>query len=467
MKEISFDPSEPDGTTTSQEHAAASPALPPTSPPGFAPEREEAAAPPTHPSGEEPPRGGRGHTRECLALPTDDVLRRCARPGCGRAKPEREPGKGGRPSKYCCKLCGNEASRAADSAPAAMVTHTAVSAFTAEAGQIRAALQQRDAELAAEREDLHRLDERLEQVWQAVATQLAQAETRVQQAEADAEQARTAMRAAHADRQTAEQERDAALHAQREALGAQHAAEEHRDRIHAEARAHAERLGVQIGNLTSRLNDEQLLTARQAEQLSRLAADLSRAETLADERAETLAERDRQLHQANADVRRLTDTLEQTTAHLATTRRHLQQAETATEQARAETRAARDTLAEARRRFEEERDRLRTQHDQARLDQATAETRLEMTERELQTLRHQLAAAQAATGLIVPPLADVDGQPGVRLPGCAFHAVTLHDGIVMLHHNDSAIALADAQQSPTQARTLSAALQAVTAAAPD
>ncbi|SEU36309.1 hypothetical protein [Nonomuraea wenchangensis] len=89
-----------------------------------------------------------------------------------------------------------------------------------------------------------------------------------------------------------------------------------------------------------------------------------------------------------------------------------------------------------------------------------------MTERELQTLRHQLAAAQAATGLIVPPLADVDGQPGVRLPGCAFHAVTLHDGIVMLHHNDSAIALADAQQSPTQARTLSAALQAVTAAAP-
>ncbi|WP_218156033.1 hypothetical protein, partial [Nonomuraea wenchangensis] len=139
MKEISFDPSEPDGTTTSQEHAAASPALPPTSPPGFAPEREEAAAPPTHPSGEEPPRGGRGHTRECLALVTDDVLRRCARPGCGRAKPEREPGKGGRPSKYCCKLCGNEASRAADSAPAAMVTHTAVSAFTAEAGQIRAA----------------------------------------------------------------------------------------------------------------------------------------------------------------------------------------------------------------------------------------------------------------------------------------------------------------------------------------
>ncbi|SEU36306.1 hypothetical protein SAMN05421811_113184 [Nonomuraea wenchangensis] len=174
--------------------------------------------------------GGRGHTRECLALVTDDVLRRCARPGCGRAKPDREPGKGGRPSKYCCKLCGNFLD---DSAPAAMVTHTAVSAFTAEAGQIRAALQQRDAELAAEREDLRRLDERLEQVWQAVAAQLAQAETRVQQAEADAEQARTAMRAAHADRQTAEQERDAALHAQREALGAQHAAEEHRDRVSA------------------------------------------------------------------------------------------------------------------------------------------------------------------------------------------------------------------------------------------
>ena len=466
MKEISFDPSEPDGTTTSQEHAAASPALPPTSPPGFATAREEVSAPLTHPSGEEPPRGGRGHTRECLALPTDDVLRRCARPGCGRAKPDREPGKGGRPSKYCCKLCGNEASRAADSAPAAMVTHTAVSVFTAEAGQIRAALQQRDAELAAEREDLRRLDERLEQVWQAVAAQLAQAETRVQQAEADAEQARTAMRAAHADRQTAEQERDAALHAQREALGAQHAAEEHRDRIHAEARAHAERLGVQIGNLTTRLNDEQLLTARQAEQLSRLAADLSHAEALADERAETLAQRDRQLHQADAEVRRLTDNLEQTTAHLATTRRHLQQAETATEQARAETRAARDTLAEAQRRFEEERDRLRTQHDQARLDQATAETRLEMTERELQTLRRQLAAAQAATGLIVPPLTDVEGQPGVRLPGGTIEAVTLQDGVVLLHHADNAIPLGDASQSPAHARALSAALQAVASPPP-
>ncbi|MEV0629518.1 hypothetical protein ACI2LC_44650 [Nonomuraea wenchangensis] len=71
MREISFDPSQPDGTP---------------------------------PSGEDQPRGGRGHTRECLALVTDDVLRRCARPGCGRAKPHREPGKGGRPSKYCCKL---------------------------------------------------------------------------------------------------------------------------------------------------------------------------------------------------------------------------------------------------------------------------------------------------------------------------------------------------------------------------
>ncbi|MEV4549085.1 hypothetical protein [Nonomuraea wenchangensis] len=466
MKEISFDPSEPDGTTTSQEHAAASPALPPTSPPGFATGQEEVSAPLTHPGGEEPPRGGRGHTRECLALVTDDVLRLCARPGCGRAKPEREPGKGGRPSKYCCKLCGNEASRAADNAPAAMATHTAVSAFTAEAGQIRAALQQRDAELAAEREDLHRLDERLEQVGQAVATQLAQAETRVQQAEADAEQARTVMRAAHADRQTAEQERDAALHAQREALGAQHAAEEHRDRIHAEARAHAERLGVQIGNLTTRLNDEQLLTARQAEQLSRLAADLSRAETLADERAETLAERDRQLHQANAEVRRLNDNLEQTAAHLATTRRQLQQADTATEQARAETRAARDTLADSRRRFEEERDRLRAQHDQARLDRATAETRLEMTERELQTLRHQLAAAQAATGLIVPPLADVDGQPGVRLSGGTIEAVTLQDGVVLLHHADSTVPLGDASRSPAHARALSAALQAVASPPP-
>ncbi|MDX3108837.1 hypothetical protein PW035_49040, partial [Nonomuraea angiospora] len=408
-----------------------------------------------------------GHTRECLALPAEDVLRQCARPGCVRAKPEREPGKGGRPSKYCCKLCGNEASRAADSAPAAMATHTAVSAFTAEAGQIRAALQQRDAQLAAEREDLQRLDEHLAQVGQAVEAQLAQAEARVQQAEADAEQARTAMRAAHADRQTAEQERDAALHAQQEALNAQHAAEQHRDRIHAEARAHAERLGVQIGNLTTRLHDEQLLIARQTEQLSGLAADLSRAQALATERATALAERDRQLHQAGADVRRLTDTLEQTSAHLATTRQQLQQAGTAAEQIRAEVRGARDTLAEAQCRFEEERDRLRAQYDQARLDRATAETRLDMAERELRTLRRQLAAAQAATGLVVPALADVDGRPGVRLPGGAIDAVTLQDGVVQLHHADCAILLGDASQSPAQARALSAALHAVTALPPN
>ncbi|RSM99441.1 hypothetical protein DMB42_41755 [Nonomuraea sp. WAC 01424] len=310
-------------------------------------------------------RGGRGHTRDCPALATDDVLRQCARPGCGRAKPDREPGKGGRPSKYCCKLCGNEASRAADSA--------------------------------------------------------------------------------HADRQTAVQERDAALHAQREALNAQHTAEEHRDRIHAEARADAERLGVQIGNLTTRLNDEQLVTTRQAEQLSGLAADLSRAQALAEERAAALAER------ALALVER---------------DRQLDQADAAAEQARAETRAARDTLSDSRRRFEEERDQLRTQHDQARLGQATAETRLEMAERELRILRHQLAAAQAATGLVVPPLADVEGRPGVRLPGGAFDAVTLRDGVVVLHHAEGAIPLGDASQSPAQARALSAALQAALAPPP-
>ncbi|MEU6728872.1 hypothetical protein ABZ917_34630 [Nonomuraea wenchangensis] len=425
------------------------------------------AEPNTGQNGQEPPRGGRGHTRDCIALDTDDVLRQCARPGCGRAKPEREPGKGGRPSKYCCKLCANEASRAADSAPAAVATHTAVSAFTAEAGQIRAALHQRDAQLAAEREHLQQLDERLTQVWDAVATQLGQAETNVHQAEQDAEQARTSMRAALAAQRTAEQERDAALHAQQEALHAQHAAEEHRDRIHAEARAHAERLGVQIGNLTTRLNDEQLVTARQAEQIRTLDAEVSRVTDLAEQRAAALAERDRQLSQAHADTRRLTEHLEQATAHLAATRQQLDQATTNAEQARAETRAVRDDLAERQRRFDEDRDRLQAQRDQARLAQATAETRLEMAERELQTLRRQLAAAQAATGLVVPPLADVDGRPGVRLPGAAVHAVTLQDGVVLLHHGDDAFPLGDASQSPPRARALSAALQAVAAPAAD
>ncbi|MFC6532860.1 hypothetical protein [Nonomuraea rubra] len=39
----------------------------------------------------------------------------------------------------------------------------------------------------------------------------------------------------------------------------------------------------------------------------------------------------------------------------------------------------------------------------------------------------------AAAGLVVPPLADVNGWPGVRLPGEAFHAVTRHGGVVILH----------------------------------
>ncbi|MGW2151344.1 hypothetical protein ACWCOT_44065 [Nonomuraea bangladeshensis] len=53
-----------------------------------------------------------------------------------------------------------------------------------------------------------------------------------------------------------------------------------------------------------------------------------------------------------------------------------------------------------------------------------------------------------------------DGQAFV---GGDIHAVTLHEGIVMLHYN-GCHALADAQQSPAQGRALSAALQAVTAA---
>ncbi len=464
---MSFEPGEPTPTPSRDHPGAAEPATGPLAPPaGPQPEPWERPPAPTGPNPDAPPRGGRGHTRDCLAVDTDDVLRQCARPGCGRAKPEREPGKGGRPSKYCCKLCSNEASRAADTAPAAVATHTAVSAFTTEAGQIRARLDQRDAHLAAEREDLRQLDEHLAQVAEAITTQLGQAEERVQQADQDAEQARTSMRAALAARQTAEQERDAALHDRQEALHAQHTAEEHRDRIHGEARANAERLGMQIGQLTAQLQDEQALTRRQAEQLRALGAKMSRATDLAEERAAALAERDRQLHQARADIRRLTEHLEQATAHLATTRQQLDQATTSAEQARAETRAVRDELAERQRRSDEERERLQAQRDQARLGQATAETRLEMAEREQQTLRRQLAAAQAATGLVVPPLADVDGRPGVRLPGGAFHAVTLQDGVVMLHYDDSAIPLANAPQSPAQARALSAALQAVTAPPP-
>ncbi|QFY09345.1 hypothetical protein GBF35_24245 [Nonomuraea phyllanthi] len=467
MTEISFDPSEP-RPAQNQDHPAA-PAAQPLTPAGLHIEREEAPAhsgPSMGPSEEEPPRGGRGHTRDCLALDTDDPLRQCARPGCDRAKHEREPGKGGRPSKYCCKLCANEASRAADSAPAAVATHTAVSAFTAEAGQIRARLHQRDAQLAAEREDLHQLDERLTQVWEAITTQLAQAERGTQQAESDAEQARTSMRAAHTARQTAEQERDAALRHQQEALHAQRQAEEHRDRIHNEARANAERLGVQIGQLTAQLHDEQGLTKRQAEQLGALGAELSRATGLAEERAAALAERETQLHEIRAEVRSLQEHLEQAAAHLTTTRQQLHEATTAAEEARAETRAVRGDLAGQQRRFDEQRDQLQTQRDEARLSQATAEARLEMAERELQTLRRQLAAAQAATGLVVPPLADVDGRPGVRLPGGAFDAVTLQDGVVTLHRDDSAIPLGDTSQSPAQARALSAALQAVTAPPP-
>ncbi|MEU4235451.1 hypothetical protein AB0F17_65245 [Nonomuraea sp. NPDC026600] len=481
MTEFSFDPDQP-RSTAGRDHPGASATAAPS---GLSPDRGEVPTPADLSTGPgagpsagldaglrsaEPARGGRGHTRDCLDLDTDDVLRQCARPGCGRAKPEREPGKGGRPSKYCCKLCANEASRAADSAPAALATHTAAAVFTAEASQIRAALHQRDAQLAAEREDLRRLDEHLVQVTEAITTQLGQAESRVQQADQDAEQAREAMRAALAARQTAEQERDAALHDRQQALHDRQEAEEHRDRIHGEARANAERLGTQIGRLTTQLHDEQALTSRQTEQLHSLGTELARATELADERATILAERDHQLVQAHADIRRLSEHLEQATTHLSTTRQQLEQAGSAAEQARAETRTVRDQLtgqiADQQRRTEAERDRLQEQRDQARLGQATTAARLEMAERELQALRHQLAAAQAATGLVLPPLTDVDGRPGVRLPGGAFHTVTLQDGVVLLHRDDDAIGLGDAPQSPAQARALSAALQAVTAPPP-
>ncbi|MGA4996128.1 hypothetical protein [Nonomuraea bangladeshensis] len=75
---------------------------------------------------------------------------------------------------------------------------------------------------------------------------------------------------------------------------------------------------------------------------------------------------------------------------------------------------------------------------------------------------------QAFVGAFDDELADELGQSGEDAEDRSasrgdIHAVTLHEGIVMLHYN-GCHALADAQPSPAQGRALSAALQAVTAA---
>lgn len=61
-----------------------------------------------------------------------------------------------------------------------------------------------------------------------------------------------------------------------------------------------------------------------------------------------------------------------------------------------------------------------------------ADTCLGIAQLDLQTVRGQLDAAQAATGVVLPPGSDVDGRPGVSLPDGPIEAVTSEDGVVVI-----------------------------------
>ncbi|HUR04192.1 MAG TPA: hypothetical protein VM347_16725 [Nonomuraea sp.] len=134
-------------------------------------------------------------------------------------------------------------------------------------------------------------------------------------------------------------------------------------------------------------------------------------------------------------------------------------------------------LAAERQRFGAERDRLQAQAEQARQAQTEAdtaatraitqaETRLQVITADLQQVRGQLAATQAAAGLALPPLIDVDGDPGVLLGDGTFDTVTLHNGVVEVHRDGQPIALGDPATTKAQARTLGVGLLATAAHAP-
>ncbi|MCA2230185.1 hypothetical protein [Nonomuraea aurantiaca] len=288
--------------------------------------------------------------------------------------------------------------------------------------------------------------------------------------------------------ETAEQTRRTAERAERDARAAQQQAEAREDR----ARADAERVQRETGERVvaaerrrataeTNLAHAEEVRDRQADQIRSLREHLAQAAARIDELTAILDTRKEELTHAHGENSRLTDRADQAEQRLTTTTERLQEAGTAAAEARAETRTVRAELAAERDRFEEERERLRAQAEQARQDQAeantaatramaTVETRLQVAHEDLQQVRGQLAAAQAATGLALPPLIDVDGEAGVLLAdGGAIESVTrTPDGVIWLHLRGfgTPIPLADPGRSPAQAQDLGAALLATAAYAP-
>ncbi|SDM61770.1 hypothetical protein [Nonomuraea jiangxiensis] len=143
----------------------------------------------------------------------------------------------------------------------------------------------------------------------------------------------------------------------------------------------------------------------------------------------------------------------------------------------------REEARQERHRPEAERDAMRQERDQERqartkaettaATQVTAaETRLQVTRKNLQQARHQLVAAQAATGLALPELIDLsrdlgDGVRGVALPGAGIEVVARHpDGTVVLYHQNTRMGLGDPEHAPAHGRALAAAILAVSPARP-
>ncbi|RSM99535.1 hypothetical protein DMB42_42300 [Nonomuraea sp. WAC 01424] len=457
-------------------------------PPRVAPPSEAVGNDPRAPRDAEPPaedstpagapRGGPGHTGDCLTVETDDPLKQCKRLSCRRVLPGRAPGKGGPPRLYCCKLCANAAARDVEAAPEAVTTHAAVTAFAAAADEVQSRLDARHAELTAEREDLRRLAAELDQVRRTMQQQLAQADQRARTAEERQPAPEDDRRQAYEQREEAARERQAAIRGHEEAVTAQREAEEvrdraknERDRIENQWRADIRQLGFQVGEFVNAQRSAEEHAKEQADQIQTLRTELGEAAGRAESTAAMLAERE-------GELRLLTDRLNAAERRRDELVTELATARTALEEATGRLENLREEAAQERRRLESVREQMREERDQerrARTEAETtaakhvtaAETRLEVTREELQQTRHRLAAAQAATRLALPEPIDLsadfgDGVSGVVLPDVGIEAVTRGlDGAIVLHHQDVRIPLGDPEHAPAHGRALAAALLAL------
>ncbi|QFY10320.1 hypothetical protein GBF35_30130 [Nonomuraea phyllanthi] len=95
-----------------------------------------------------------------------------------------------------------------------------------------------------------------------------------------------------------------------------------------------------------------------------------------------------------------------------------------------------------------------------------AQAERERAAEQVRELRDRPAAAQTASGLVLPELADLngdigDGVRGVILPEAGIALARQPDGAVVPHHQGRRIRLGDPAHAPAHGRALAAGLLAV------